>query len=195
MAGVPAGLSFATIYWQGVSTMTNTIRIGVIGAGSISESHLKSYLKNPNAEIYAICDLNEQRARAKADKYDIAHVYTDYLELLANPEIDAVSICTWNNSHAAISIAAMNAASTCCARSRCAGRSKRRFKWSRPWGRAAETCRSSFVRGTARIRGSSRKWRITASWARSTTRGRPVSGSSATPGAGSPIWSDPAAVL
>ncbi|QHW31292.1 Gfo/Idh/MocA family oxidoreductase [Paenibacillus rhizovicinus] len=89
--------------------MTNTIRIGVIGAGSISEMHLKSYDKNPNAKLYAICDLNEQRAQAKADKYAIPHVYTDYLELLANPEIDAISICTWNNSHAAISIAALNA--------------------------------------------------------------------------------------
>ncbi|RTE03977.1 Gfo/Idh/MocA family protein [Paenibacillus whitsoniae] len=86
-----------------------TQRIAVIGAGSISEMHLRAYQNNPNAEIYAICDLNEERARAKAEKYSIPHVFTSYEELLADPAIDAVSICTWNNSHAPISIAALDA--------------------------------------------------------------------------------------
>lgn len=85
------------------------IKVGIIGAGSISESHMNSYQKNPDAEIVAICDLNEERAKAAAQKYGAAHTYTDYNELLANPEIDAVSICTWNNSHAEISIAAIKA--------------------------------------------------------------------------------------
>ncbi|UKS29262.1 Gfo/Idh/MocA family oxidoreductase [Paenibacillus sp. HWE-109] len=84
-------------------------RIAVIGAGSISEMHLKSYQNNPDAELYAICDLNEERAQAKAEKYGIPHVFTDYKTLLADASIDAVSICTWNNSHAPISIAALEA--------------------------------------------------------------------------------------
>ncbi|MBO9606258.1 MAG: Gfo/Idh/MocA family oxidoreductase [Paenibacillaceae bacterium] len=85
------------------------IRIAVIGAGSISDMHLRSYQNNGEAELVAICDLNEERARAKADKYGIGRVYTDYKELLASADIDAVSICTWNNSHAPISIAALGA--------------------------------------------------------------------------------------
>ncbi|KRE64849.1 Gfo/Idh/MocA family protein [Paenibacillus sp. Soil750] len=85
------------------------IRIGVIGAGSISEMHLKSYHTNPDAELYAICDLNEERAKAKAEKYGIQHIYTSYEDLLTNEAIDAISICTWNNSHAQISIAALEA--------------------------------------------------------------------------------------
>lgn len=85
------------------------VNIAVIGAGSISEMHLKSYQNNPDAELYAICDLNEERAKAKAEKYGITRIYTDYKELLADPEVDAVSICTWNNSHAPISIAALDA--------------------------------------------------------------------------------------
>ena len=85
------------------------VRIAVIGAGSISEMHLKSYQNNPDAELYAICDLNEERAKAKAEKYGITRIYTDYKELLADPGVDAVSICTWNNSHAPISIAALDA--------------------------------------------------------------------------------------
>lgn len=83
--------------------------IGVIGAGSISEVHLNAYQNNPDATIYAICDLNEERAKAKAEKYGASRTFTDYHELLADPAIDAVSICTWNNSHAPIAIAALKA--------------------------------------------------------------------------------------
>lgn len=85
------------------------MKIGVIGAGSISGVHLEAYHNNPEVEIYAICDLNEERAKAKAEKYGASKVFTDYNELLALPEIEAVSVCTWNNSHAPISIAALNA--------------------------------------------------------------------------------------
>lgn len=85
------------------------IKIGVIGTGSISGMHLSAYQNNPQTTIYAVCDLNEERARAVATEYNVKNVYTDYRELLANSEIDAVSICTWNNSHAEISIAALEA--------------------------------------------------------------------------------------
>lgn len=85
------------------------LKIGLIGTGSISESHLQAYQANPKVKLIAVCDLNEERVRNTAEKYNIPHVYTDYRELLANPEIQAVSICTWNNSHAEISIAALRA--------------------------------------------------------------------------------------
>ncbi len=85
------------------------VKIGVIGAGSISEAHLNGYASNPDVEIYAICDLNEERAKLKAQKYGITHVFTDYHELLALSELHSVSICTWNNTHAELSIAALQA--------------------------------------------------------------------------------------
>ena len=85
------------------------LKIGVIGAGSISEMHLQSYVNNQEAELFAVCDLNEQRAREKKEQYQAELIYTDYHELLANPDIDAVSICTWNNTHAEIAIAALEA--------------------------------------------------------------------------------------
>lgn len=85
------------------------INVAVIGLGSISEMHLKSYRRHPEAELYAVCDINEERARAKAAEYGVEVVYTDYRELLADKNIDAVSICTWNNTHAEISIAALEA--------------------------------------------------------------------------------------
>ncbi|GGG11769.1 oxidoreductase [Paenibacillus albidus] len=85
------------------------IRIGVIGTGSISGLHLNAYRNNPQTSVYAVCDLNEERARAAAAEYGAEKVYTDYRELLADSGVDAVSICTWNNSHAEISIAALEA--------------------------------------------------------------------------------------
>ncbi|GGA26350.1 Gfo/Idh/MocA family protein [Paenibacillus physcomitrellae] len=85
------------------------VKIGVIGTGSISEYHLKPYSAHPDAEVYAVCDLNEERANAAAAAFGAKKVYTDYRELVADPDIDAVSICTWNNTHAEISIAALQA--------------------------------------------------------------------------------------
>lgn len=85
------------------------LNVGVIGAGSISAMHLQSYEKNQRVHLYAVCDLNEDRAKTKASAYGAKKVYTDYHELLADPMVDAVSICTWNNSHADIAIAALDA--------------------------------------------------------------------------------------
>ncbi|WP_299094423.1 Gfo/Idh/MocA family oxidoreductase [uncultured Metabacillus sp.] len=85
------------------------IKVGVIGAGSISEMHFESYKNNHDVEIYSVCDRNEQRAQEKAEKYGAKKYYKSYQDLLADSEVDAVSICTWNNSHAEISIAALRA--------------------------------------------------------------------------------------
>ncbi len=93
---------------EGICIMSK-LKIGIIGAGSISQAHLDAYKNNSEVEIYAICDLNEDRARQTAKKYGAAQVFTDYKELLSHPEIHSVSICTWNNSHAQIAIDALDA--------------------------------------------------------------------------------------
>lgn len=86
-----------------------TLKIGVIGTGSISQFHLTPYKNNPNVTLYAVCDMNAERARKTAEQYEIPHAYSNYQELLTNEEIDAVSICTWNDTHAEIAIAALKA--------------------------------------------------------------------------------------
>jgi predicted dehydrogenase len=85
------------------------VRIGVIGTGSIAQFHLDAYAKNPEVELVAVSDLNLDRARAAAEKFGARRAYGDPNELLADPEIDAVSICTWNDSHALWAIAAITA--------------------------------------------------------------------------------------
>ncbi|EKN65217.1 oxidoreductase domain-containing protein [Neobacillus bataviensis LMG 21833] len=85
------------------------LKVGVIGAGSLSEAHLDAYKNNPTVELVAVCDLVEERAAEKAKKYAIANIYTDYQEMLKDPELDAVSVVTWNNTHKDIAVAALDA--------------------------------------------------------------------------------------
>ncbi|ARK31222.1 Gfo/Idh/MocA family protein [Halalkalibacter krulwichiae] len=85
------------------------IKVGVIGCGSIAKHrHLPEYANNNNVEIIAVCDIVKERVSEIAKEYQ-AIAYTDYEELLANPEVDAVSVCTPNYLHAPISIAALQA--------------------------------------------------------------------------------------
>lgn len=85
------------------------LNIGIIGAGNIAEVHMTAYQKNPNVELYAICDTNPQRLEAMGEKYGVRRRFTDYHDLLALEELDAVSICTWNAAHAPCAIAALKA--------------------------------------------------------------------------------------
>ena len=86
-----------------------TFRVGVIGAGSIARAHLEAYAANPDVEIVAISDINADRARAVAQEFGASRSYADAHELLAQDDIDGVSVCTWNDSHATWTIAAVEA--------------------------------------------------------------------------------------
>lgn len=85
------------------------IKVGVIGTGSLANYHINGYRSNQNVEITALCDSNGDRARKKAMELNIAEYYNDYNEMLRSENIDAVSVITWNNTHAPITIAALNA--------------------------------------------------------------------------------------
>lgn len=87
----------------------STLKVGVIGCGSIAKHrHLVEFAQNNQVEIVAVCDIVEGRVNEFAVKYG-AKAYTNYEELLANKEIDAVSVCTPNYLHAPVSIAALQA--------------------------------------------------------------------------------------
>lgn len=86
------------------------VKIALIGAGGIANAHLASYAKVENADIYAICDINEERLNETADRFGITRRYTDVDTMLkANPELDAADVCVWNVNHASCSIKALNA--------------------------------------------------------------------------------------
>lgn len=85
------------------------LKIGIIGVGGIGHVHMDSYRKNPNCELYALCDIDENRLHAAAKEYGVERVYTDVKEMVKLEELDAVSVCTWNSAHAPCTIAALNA--------------------------------------------------------------------------------------
>lgn len=84
-------------------------KVGVIGCGKIAQvRHLPEYAARSDVRIAGVYDKNPQRAEAIAAQYG-ARSYASYEELLRDPGIDAVSVCTANNSHADITIAALEA--------------------------------------------------------------------------------------
>ena len=85
------------------------IRIGIIGAGTISTYHLNAYKGTEGATVVAICDLNPALAEKRAAEFGITQVYTDPQALLADPQIDAVSIVTPTFTHANLVAAALRA--------------------------------------------------------------------------------------
>lgn len=87
----------------------NKLKVGIIGTGSISQSHILGYKALENVELYALCDINKERVEACANKHAVKLTFTDYNQMLKLPDLDAVSICTWNSEHAPAAIAALRA--------------------------------------------------------------------------------------
>ncbi len=86
------------------------LKIAIIGVGGISEAHISAYKALGDVELYAFCDINEARLNFMGNKHGITRLYTDEAKMLSElPEIDAVSICTWNSAHAPCTIMALDA--------------------------------------------------------------------------------------
>lgn len=85
------------------------VKVAVIGCGKIAQvRHIPEYLDNRDAELVGLFDLNLERAKELALKYD-CKAYEGTEELLEDPEIDAVSICVANHVHAELAIQALKA--------------------------------------------------------------------------------------
>lgn len=88
------------------------LKIGIVGCGGIANNkHLPAIKKNGNFGVVAFCDIIKEKAEEAKEKFGIpeARVYTDYLELVKEEEIEAVYVLTPNKSHSFISVAAMKA--------------------------------------------------------------------------------------
>ena len=70
------------------------VRFAVIGVGPWGELHAKALARCPDAELAAVCDLNENRARILTATTGAKMYYTNYEGLLADDNIDAVTIAT-----------------------------------------------------------------------------------------------------
>ncbi len=85
------------------------LRIGVIGLGWFGEIHCEAILGVPNLELAALCTRTPERLNALAAKFGVKKTFRDYLEMLADPDIDAVSIVTMWDQHTEPALAALAA--------------------------------------------------------------------------------------
>lgn len=89
--------------------MREKLRCAVIGAGAIGVEHLNSLLHCPRAATVAIAELNPQRLREAAERFHIPRTFSNYRELLEQPDIDAVTIAVPTYLHASFAIDALEA--------------------------------------------------------------------------------------
>ena len=90
--------------------MAEPLKVGMVGSGSISNSHMAAYLEHSDrVRLTAVCDVIEAAARDYAERAGVEAVYTDLDDMLRDADIDAVDICTGHDQHAAPAIAAARA--------------------------------------------------------------------------------------
>src|SRR2546430_12655158 len=86
------------------------LRAGIIGLG-VGKAHAKGYLGHNGAALVALCDMDESRLYEQAKLYGVPRegCFTDYKRMLAESNLDIVSVCLPNFLHAEVTIAALNA--------------------------------------------------------------------------------------
>jgi predicted dehydrogenase len=103
--------------------MTDTINVGIIGLGGMGRLHHSCYTANPHARIVALCDVDPQKARgiwgdlalnirseeSQTTSQEGVAAYTEYADLIADPNVQAVDICLPTHLHAEVAIAALKA--------------------------------------------------------------------------------------
>lgn len=87
------------------------LKVGIVGTGWIAETHMKKYLEMEDVEIVAGADIIEGKAEKFFADFGVENVrcYTSDVEMYEKENLDAVSICTYNKTHAECAINALNA--------------------------------------------------------------------------------------
>ena len=86
------------------------LKVGMIGLGWVSGAHIQTYEAVEGVTVAAVCDVRDVTPEDMQATYSIApKIYSDYREMLKNPELDIIDICTPNRFHAEQAIAAAQA--------------------------------------------------------------------------------------
>jgi len=90
---------------------TRKLRVGIVGTGWIAANHIVEYLKMDDVEFVAACDIVPGKAEEFCARYGAENVrcYTSDKEMYEKEKLDAVSVCTYNKTHAECAINAMRA--------------------------------------------------------------------------------------
>ena len=86
------------------------IKVAVVGTGNIcSSAHMPAYMKRDDVEVIACADIDFEKAKKFAEKFNVPNVYNSVEDLLANCKPDYVDVCTWPAAHAPVAIAVTTA--------------------------------------------------------------------------------------
>ena len=85
------------------------IRFGIVGIGMMGRMHLTNLMRNPHAEVIAVCARTESRVTAAQEQYGIPYGYTSVQEMVQNPEVDAIIVATGADAHKEACLAACRA--------------------------------------------------------------------------------------
>ena len=85
------------------------INVGIIGCGRIADLHALGYQENPEAGIYAVCDTDRSSAERRKGQWQADRVYTNHLDLLEDPEVEAVEILVPHAVHESVMVDAAKA--------------------------------------------------------------------------------------
>jgi len=90
--------------------MSKKYKVGVVGLGGIYKAvHEAAWMDQEHAEIVAVSDVREDRAKETAERLGIERYYTDYEQMLTDGGFDIVAVCTPNLYHSKVSVAALKA--------------------------------------------------------------------------------------
>ena len=89
--------------------MGETLGAGFIGCGRIMDLNILGYLDSDDARVVAFCDPNEETLSKRVDQYGQAKTYTDYHDMLADPEVDVVEVLTPHHLHKEMVIESLEA--------------------------------------------------------------------------------------
>jgi predicted dehydrogenase len=89
--------------------MADTIKVGIIGMGAIGAVHADAYTQTGQAELAMLCDVSDKRLAAEAARLGVKATCNDYRKLLANKDVQAVSVCVGNALHKEVATAALAA--------------------------------------------------------------------------------------
>ena len=81
-------------------------KVGIVGCGGIAHFHGNNYNRFDEFEIVSVADINQESVDQYAEEFSVSGKYTNYLRMFEEEDLDVVSVCTWQGTHAEITIAA-----------------------------------------------------------------------------------------
>jgi predicted dehydrogenase len=90
-------------------TPLQRVHVGLVGCGRIASLQVLGYLDHPRAELTAVCDADETLVRQRQSEWGAKKAYTDYTQLLRDPDVNAVEILLPHHLHKKVAIEALQA--------------------------------------------------------------------------------------